>query len=245
MIIIWYNLIKYARKDSNDPTRPRRTPGYLGYDHRRRGTLYLPDGAAQEVIDLLTPDTYSEKDDRDLIGVGSLAEDQDVGHVEAAHVHLRNGYAVKSAPFLTKDRLLDWMMANLMLEASYLSLFSTGSRLASTEDINGERVGLRTPIYLGAMAIEDDPFKSLVVMSNERAGAYSVSRISSKRFSQLNTILDLSVRTALMLKYDLPIPEDLDHWQGNWIFNQGTNDIVRLDLPGLTNKPIRLTGQNS
>ena len=209
------------------------------------GTLYLPDGAAREVIDLLTPDTYSEKDDRDLIGVGSLAENQDVGHVEAAHVHSRNGYAVKSAPFLTKDRFLDWMMANLMLEGAYSSLACSGSRMASTEDINGERVGLRTPVYLGAMAIEDDPFKSLVVMSNEGGGASSVSRISNSRFRRLSTILDLSVRTALMSKYDLPIPEDLDHWQGNWIFNQGTNDLVRLDLPGLTNKPIRLTGQNS
>lgn len=198
------------------------------------GNTYIPYGSDEEVRRLLVPETYTTGDEPNLIGIGSLAESPDVGHVEASHVHLRDGYAVKSAPFITEERLLDWLSGNLMLKNALLKAGEAHPFLDSIK--LGQAFRVRTPSYLGAMSINGNPHTSLVVMSYEGPSMDSRDPLFKMASGQLEEV----VTTVIELIYPGYAVAYLDHWSGNWVFDPKANEFVRLDITGLTNLPVRL-----
>lgn len=198
------------------------------------GTLFLPEDPNPQALELLVPDNYRAEvgHDGSCIGTGLLPQGPGIGHFEAGYVHHLEGFAMKTAPFRTQERMLDWLAANLMFRQAILSLAKDGEDWI-TKEILGLKYKIKTPQYFGALAVEETSGKSLISMSDESMnGAASPSE---KLFGALDsTLLGTGMRVMGTMYPESEVA--WDHWRRNWILDANSNSIsptlTRIDLFG-------------
>lgn len=205
------------------------------------GTLFLPEEPDKEAAQILVPENYRHEvgDDDSCIGFGSLPQRAGVGHFEAGYVHRVGDFALKSAPFRTQARLLDWLAANLMFRQAVLSLAKDGEERVG-QKILGEYHKIVTPQYFGVLALDTLSGKSIVVMSDESSEGSAAPE--PVLFDLLRwSLLDVT-RNAMMSLYPNS-NVNFDNSRKNWILDKKAKTLVRIDLFGtdLSVEPIHPT----
>lgn len=192
------------------------------------GRLYLPSGTSDEAVSLLIPENYREGVgcDSRCIGIGSIGK-----YLEAGFVHREGDLALKSAPFMGIERMLDWLRANLMFQHAILEQAEDGEDFINI-DLDGRLYKLRTPKYLGALALDNESGSSLIAMSNELNKHCSAP--SLEFFNKFDPkLLGISMRIMEQIYPDSNTK--WDHARNNWILNKPEDELVRIDLFGSDN----------
>lgn len=193
------------------------------------GALFLPEDPDEAAAKLLVPENYKHEvgQDENCIGVGSIGD-----HEEAGFVHARHGFAIKSAPFQTQERMLGWLAANLMMHQAILSLAEEGQDYIRREvqsPHENQIYKIKTPQYFGVLALEVSSGRAIIVMSDESIP--DGRALSQGIFARMDaSLLGITMRTMENL-----YPESYIRWdpqRTNWIIRPNEQVLVRIDLFG-------------
>ncbi len=205
------------------------------------GTLFLPEDPDKSATNILVPGNYRAEVGKDgtCFGVGALPQGPGIGHHEAGYVHRLDGFAVKTAPFKTQERMLDWLAANLMLNNAIKEL-GEGNNDYIVREVLGKSYKIKTPSYFGVLALGGSTGKSVIVMSDEAQfdGKAPTSRIFEEMYVKL---LSITMSAIENLYPDSNI--EWDSGRQNWIIRSSDETLIRLDLFGTdpSKVPIRPT----
>jgi hypothetical protein len=196
------------------------------------GILFLPEDADESATKLLVPENYKQEvgQDGECIGFGSLPYGPGQGHFEAGYVHRRGGFALKSAPFKSQERMLDWLAANLMMRQAILNLAKDGHDFIERE-VKDPHISqifkIKTPQYFGALVLDSDSGKSIIAMSDESVGGGKAPSIGL--FEKIDgSLLGITMRTMESLYPDSTVR--WDSYNQGWILRANEGVLVRIDL---------------
>lgn len=194
-------------------------------EYTSAGTLFLPENIGSTAIDLLVPGTYTKETTGDsCIGAGTLDF-----YVEAGVVHRHKNFAVKSAPFINRENLLDWLAANLMMRESILALADKEDDFIEC-DISGTSYKVKTPQYHGLLALDEQAGgKAVILMSDESIGG--ARTLDQVEFGEMDSYLLGTTMRAMEARY----PHNSvkwDHYNENWLVRTQDKTLIRLDLFG-------------